>query len=323
MGIREKRIRVPIPLKNAILFSALGARTFTPEQVRSLRKALDVRFVRCLWPLAPDQFVTLARPYSIIGLTRRTLRDIGPDILDRLPLLEGIAIYATGFEWIDREYLRRRRIKLFTLPDYSTTTVAEHAWGCLLALSRRIHLSFDKTRGLVPSTVSLRGMELSGKTIGVIGYGRIGKAVARRARAFGMKVLWTDPKRRNGPGKMGLGSLLRRSDAIVLSCPQRRGEGALLDAGALRMAKKGSILVNVSRGSLVEDKAILRSIREGRVFGYAVDDDHPGLRAARGIEPGRILQTNHTAWYSNEAIRRGTQAWVDRLAALGRGRATR
>lgn len=307
-------------MKNAAVFSALGAGTFTIPQREFLRRNLSIRFIPCLKPLSREHFVRLARPFQVIGITRRTLKDFGPPIIDRLPFLESVAIYAAGFEWVDAAYLGERGIRLSYLPDYCTATVAEHAMGCLLALSRRIPLSYDRARKRVPPSVSLRGWELRGKTLGVVGFGRIGRRAAALARAFGMGVIWTDPRPNKAPGRLGLTRLLGESDAVLLCASSRRGAGPLLGKKELGRLQRGAVIVNVSRASLVDHRALIPLLRRRSVAGYAVDDDLDILEKAAGVEPGRILQTAHTAWYSDEAIKRGTQGWVENLVALGRGR---
>ena len=306
-----------------MIISARGEQSFTPGQLKKLRSNLDCRFLKCMAPLSGSDFVRLARPYAVLGITRRAIKELDRTVIEKLLLLEGIAIYATGHEWVDTACLRRRKIVLSFLPDYATVSVAEHAFGCLLALSRRIHLSFDRVRGIVPSDVSLRGWELRGKTLGIIGYGRIGRQVARFGAAFGMCIIFTDDKKAGAANvrQVPLIRLLKTSDAVILCCSQSRNSRQLLGRKELERMKRSTVLVNVGRAGLVDNNALLSLLKAKRIAGYAVDDSVELFNSARGLEPGRILQTGHTAWYSNEAIARGTQAWVDNLAALGSGRA--
>lgn len=310
-----------MPRKTGVIISALGRRSFSPAQQRRLEVALDVRYHARLGPVRPAEFIRLARPAQVLGLTRRPLRDFGPRLIDALPRLESVAIYSTGWEWLDVRRLNRRGVAVSFLPDYSTTTVAEHTIGCILTLSRRIHLSHDRARGLVPAGVSARGWELSGRRLGVIGFGRIGRAVAERAVALGLEVVFHDlRRRRSGLARpVGRDTLLQTSDVVVLAASQQRGSPPLIDAPALALMRPGAVLVNTARASLVDDRAVGAALAARRLRGYAVDDTRPIYRRHR-LEPGRLLQTGHTAWYSDQAIRRGTEAWVRNIIALAQGR---
>ena len=306
-------------MKKALIFSARGLKSFTLDQIKLLQQSLDVRFVSCMKPLSPTRFIQLAGPYSVLGFTRRTIKDLNREMIDQLPSLREVAIYATGYEWVDSAYLAAKGIKLSYLPDYSSASVAEHAMGCLLVLSRRIQLSFDRTRGIAPPWVSLRGWELKGKNLGLIGFGRIGKKIAGLASAFGMKVFVADRKKTGHRNQVSLRRLLCVSDAVVLTSSQERGGGAVLGRANFSWVRPGAVLVNVGRADLVDHGALLPLLRSKKINGYAVDGDVEILRRAKGVEPGRILQTAHTGWYSNEAMKRGTQTWVENLTAFGRG----
>ena len=309
-------------MNKAIVISALGRKTFTAKQVLILKKSLRVRFFSCLTPMNPFDFIKLVRPYPIIGLTRRSLRNLDRNILEKLVNLKGLAIYATGYEWIDLEYLVEKKIAVSYLPDYSTLSAAEHALGSLLTLTRRIHLSFDKTRGLVTRDVSLRGQELFGKTVGIVGFGRIGRRLAELLKPFQVRFIYNDIKTiaSSFGTQSSLKSLLRQSNVVFLCCPLNRGQKPLLGKEEINQIKRGGLIINISRPGLVDHDYLLRALRKKTVSGYALDEQLDILTNARNVEAGRILQTGHTAWYSTEVIERGTQGWVENLEALGAGK---
>lgn len=303
--------------KRGVIVSALGKQTFTHEQIERLESCLDAIFHPQIDPVSKEEWIELAKPAEILAVTRRPIKNIDAEMISALPALRGLAIYSTGYEWVELAALRERGILLSYLPDYSAISVAEHTLGVLLAMARRIHLTYDKSRGMVPDWVSLRGMELRGKRLGLVGLGTIGREVARLAACFGMEVCFYDIREVNQPNAIDLSweELLQTSDFIVLMCSKERGAEPIIGARELAMMKQGVYLVNTARADLVESGALLDAIRAKHVMGYAVDDTLPIFQDPT-IEPGRILQTGHTAWYSTEAIQRGTEAWVNNIVGL-------
>jgi phosphoglycerate dehydrogenase-like enzyme len=305
------------PRKKILILSARGRRSFTADQTRRLRTAADIRFHACPTPSSAREVARLCATADVIATTPRATPDIGAALLQELPHLKGIAVFSTGLEWVDLRELQKHRILLSYLPGYAAVSVAEHALGLLLAMSRRIHLSRDRMRGFAPASASLRGWELNGKTLGIIGYGRIGRRVSSRARAFGMRILFHDPEKE---GSLPLRNLLRRCDAAVLAAPLGRGARPILGEEELRAVRPGLCLVNVGRPGLVDETAVLKSLRRKRLSGYALDGDLETPPHLRKVEPGRLLLTAHTAWYSTEALVRGMEEWTRNIIGMAKGR---
>lgn len=309
----------------AVIITARGRSTFTEPQAVRLERTADVRFLAAESPIPPDTLVDMLKDADVCGLTPRSVPSIDGTWLSRLPKLRGIAVFATGVDYIDTAWLKEHGIALSHLPEYSADSVAEHALGMMLTMSRRIHLSQDRVRGRVPSGTSVLGFELRGKTLGIVGLGRIGSRVAELAAAFGMRVLACDPRERSAAGvrMVDLDELLESSDIVSLHMPaQWQGPAAFGEAELARI-KSGATLINVSRCALVDPYAVVHAIEEGRLRGYAVDDLFPiadkDERAARQIAEGRLLQTGHTAWYSVEVLQRGYETWVDNICGLATG----
>ncbi len=164
----------------------------------------------------------------------------------------------------------------------------------------------------------MRGWELADKQLGLIGCGRIGTRIADLASAFGMHITWHDPELPQGAQSRTLNATLEKSDVVMLACSRKRGEPPLLGKQQLQRMKHGTYLVNPARSALVDADAVLAAIRKGSLAGYAVDDRVFGSNQLVDIEEGRILQTAHTAWYSNEAMARGLQEWTDGLLRLAK-----
>jgi phosphoglycerate dehydrogenase-like enzyme len=300
-----------------ILFSAKGRDSLLPRQQQQIEAIATVTYIANLSPLPDDKLIHLCQSAHYIGLTRRTCQDFHTGIISNLPNLKGLSIYATGTEWIDLAALAQSNIALKLLPDYSRTTVAEHAIALLLTLSRRIHLSDRMAAHEISPSISLRGWELSGKQLGMVGLGRIGSRIATLAQAFEMEVSYCDPKVMHPEFRsMSMAQLLHQSDVLILAASVDRSCPIILTAEVLSAVKRGIYIINPARPALVDNCAILRAIQSGIVAGYAVDDYVFSVDEMNGVERGRIVQTGHTAWYSNEAMERGTERWINNLVEL-------
>jgi phosphoglycerate dehydrogenase-like enzyme len=310
--------------KQAVLITARGRSTFTSLQQARLEEAGGITYAEALHPLTNEQLVTLLQGADVAGLTPRSVPSIDREWLAKLPSLKGIAVFATGVDYIDVQWLEDNQIQLSHLPEYSTVSVAEHTIGMLLTLSRRIHLSQDRVRGRVPAGTSVKGWELRGKTIGIIGLGRIGSYVAQLAQAFGMRVLGYDLREEDvndvvRVARVALEELLASSDVVSLHYPAAWQGTFSFGEPEMQLMKSGAYLLNVSRSALVDDRAVIHSIAQGHLKGYALDDRFSlaaDETAQRLISEGRILQTGHTAWYSQEVIDRGYDTWVDHIIGL-------
>jgi phosphoglycerate dehydrogenase-like enzyme len=305
--------------KRIVIISAKGRDTFTISQQVRLEELGNMTYYAALKPVPLDTLTEWLHDADIAGVTPRSVTSIDGSWINSLPSLKGIAVFATGVDYIDTKLLAQRHILLSHLPDYSAISVSEHTLGMILTLSRRIHLSTDRISGRVPATTSVQGWELSGKTIGVVGLGRIGSRVAALSRAFGMRVLGYDIKDITLPEveQVNMEELLSSSDIVSLHIPSKWQSTPIFGSDEVNMMKKGSYMINVSRASLVDDSAIVEAITNGHLKGYAVDDVFSLQdREEKLIQEGRILQTGHTAWYSQEVIERGYDAWVENICRL-------
>jgi phosphoglycerate dehydrogenase-like enzyme len=304
---------------NMVVMSARGRDSFSMAQLQALEAHANLTVLTVPRRLTHEAIRDLCAHAEIIGLTRRATVDFNARLIDSLPNLRAVAVYATGYDWIDTAALQRRGIRLALLPDYSTQTVAEHGIALILNMSRRVHLSDRVARGDLPAGISLRGFELHGKTLGIIGIGRIGRAIAVLAQAFGMRIIASDlapqPVSR-GIETVEIQHLLATSDIVLLASSLQRGASHLINTATLAQMKSGALLVNPSRSALVDNHAVLDAIANKQLSGYAVDDTVFDAAQLARVEHGRILQSAHTAWYSDEAIARGTQGWVDNLLKL-------
>ncbi len=205
---------------------------------------------------------------------------IDKEIIDAAPRLKVIANYAVGYNNIDVQYASARNIWVTNTPDVLTPATADLAWALLMAVSKRIveadaFVRAGKFKGWAPEL--LLGHDVTGKTLGIIGAGRIGQAVGRRARGFDMQLLYHSrhPKPKfeaeTGAHHAALDELLRMSDFVSLHCPLTQETYHLLNAQRLNSMKPGSILINTARGAVVDEAALVQALKEGPLAGAGLD----------------------------------------------------
>jgi len=202
---------------------------------------------------------------------------IDKSILQKLPQLKMIATRSTGFDHIDIEASKGNKIIVCNVPSYGENTVAEHTFALILVLSRKLLDSAERTKSGDFSLDGLRGFDLKGKTLGVVGLGHIGLHVARIAKGFEMNVLAYDIKKdpklakKSGFKYAELKDLLSNSDIITLHAPYNKSTHHLINSQNINLIKKGAYLINTARGGLVETTALLKALSEGILAGAGLD----------------------------------------------------
>jgi glycerate dehydrogenase len=246
-----------------------------------------------------------------------------------LPHLKFIAVTATGYNVIDTAAARRHGVAVSNVPAYSTDSVAQHAFALILNLAGRIdeHARAvekgDWTRSPDMNLMLHAPIELAGKTIGIIGFGAIGRRVAELAHALGMKVLGYSRSRKNAPSYQpfawaDLPEILAASDVISLHVPQTPETTGLIDRNTLGRMKPGALLINTARGGLVNERDLADALNTGRIAGAGLDvvaiepmaAENP-LRAAKNC-----IITPHIAWATLEARRRCMAITAANIAAF-------
>jgi D-lactate dehydrogenase len=203
---------------------------------------------------------------------------INQSVIDKLPNLKLLTTRSMGFDHIDLAYANQKNITVCSVPSYGERTVAEHAFALILALSRKIFTAYDRTEKCHFDYKGLTGFDLYGKTIGIIGGGKIGLNVAKIARnGFEMQVLVSDPfpkpelAAQYGFKYVSLDELLKNSDVISLHAPYLPSTHHLINQENIKMLKKGAILINTARGSLVDTMALLSALEDGILAGVGLD----------------------------------------------------
>ena len=202
---------------------------------------------------------------------------IDSDFIEKAPQLKIIVTATTGLDHIDLDLMKSRGIEVLSLKGETKflstiTATAELTWGLLLSLIRCIPHAFNDVLNGNWNRDCFRGYELKGKTIGVIGYGRLGKMVAHYGQAFDMKVIAYDPyvSKSNVP-LVELNQLMSESDVISIHVPYTEDTKNLLDEREFASIKKGALLINTSRGSIINDSALLSMLKNGYIGGAALD----------------------------------------------------
>jgi len=204
---------------------------------------------------------------------------IDQEIIDNASNLRVIASPTTGLNHIDCQYAANKNIKIISLQGEteflnSIYATAEHTWAILLSLIRLIPHSFDSIKNYDWKRDDYKGSELFGKTLGIIGYGRIGKKVAKYAKAFGMNVITYDNKdikTEDGVEKVELNLLLRKSNVISIHIPDSPATHEFIDRRKIGLMRKDVILINTSRGEVIEESALLEALEKGDIKGAALD----------------------------------------------------
>lgn len=271
------------------------------------------------------------------------------DVLSRCPRLRLVATRSTGFDHIDLQACAERHIAVCNVPQYGENTVAEHTFGLILALSRHIHEAVERVRRGNLSIEGLLGTDLYGKTLGVVGAGSIGLHVIRIGRALNMRVLAYDVRRQPvlaevlGFTYASLEEVLAEADVVSLHVPLNEATRHLLNAERLALMKPSALLVNTSRGGVVDSRALLVQLNNGRLAGAALDvlegeevitedwvlaegDSEEVLARLRlAVEAyqlmhhPRVIVTPHIAFYSREALQRILRTAIENIAAYEAG----
>jgi D-3-phosphoglycerate dehydrogenase len=271
----------------------------------------------------------IARQAADADLILTCYTEIPASVIDAAPRLKGIVKYGVGTNNIDLEAATRNKVMVANCPDYGSDTVADHAFALMISLARRIpelDRAMRKNAWLWPG--DWFGLDLAGKTLGLIGLGRIGRCMARRARGFGMNLItvdpYVDPSEVDdlGVAFTSLDEVLERSDFVSIHCvltPETRG---LVGPDELKRMKKTAFLIDVSRGAIINEEALIRAIKEGWIAGAGFDvfehepltPDYPLL----GMD--NVILTPHLAWYTKEAFERVEKDTLDGVLDILAGR---
>lgn len=187
--------------------------------------------------------------------------------------VKAIALRCAGFNNVNLKIAKEKGIKVYRVPAYSPNAIAEHAMALLLSLNRNIHRAYNRVREYNFSLKGFVGFDLKGKTMGVIGTGKIGKEFIKICNGFGMEVIAYDPypSEINGVQYVSLDEIFKKSDIIALHCPLTKENHHLINENTLNLMKDGVYIINTSRGALIDSDSLLEAIKSGKVKGAGLD----------------------------------------------------
>lgn len=273
--------------------------------------------------------------------------DLSSIVLDAVRGLKGVATMSVGTDHIDLDECERRRIVVSNVPSYGPNTVAQHAMALLLALSRKIVPSVNRTKREIYQYTGLTGWDLKGKTLGVIGTGKIGRTVAKMASGFDMRLIAYDPKPDQkladelGLEYMSLQQLLHSADVITLHVPLIDSTRHMLNAETFKQMKPGMVVINTARGGLINPSALLDALDKGIVREAGIDvledegllkeekqffsryfkmEDYQTALADHALmRHPNVIVTPHNAFNSKEALHNIMSTTVDNIESMLEG----
>lgn len=246
-----------------------------------------------------------------------------------------IAMRCAGYNNVDLK-AALGRVKILRVPAYSPYSVAEHAMGLILTLNRKLHRAYIRTRDHNFSLEGLIGFDLKGKTVGIIGTGKIGRCFADICAGFGMKILGFDPFENDSfcGNYVPLDELLESSDIISLHCPLTKENHHLVSKETIEKIKRGAYIINTSRGSLIDTEALIDGLKSGKIGAAGLDvyeeetavffEDYsdeiiPDDALSTIISMPNVIVTSHQAFFTREALDGIAQTTLDNLRAYFAG----
>ncbi|MFH6782612.1 D-2-hydroxyacid dehydrogenase [Methylobacterium sp. MA0201] len=274
---------------------------------------------------APDEIVERLKGAEIAIVNKVPMRE---ETLSQLPDLKLIAVAATGTNVVDKAFAKSRGITVVNIRNYAFNTVPEHVIGLIFALRRAIvpytnsvrRGDWAKARHFCYFDYPIR--DVAGSTLGIVGYGALGKSIGQRAEALGMRVLAYDVMPQ--PGLVDLDTIIRESDVITLHAPLTPETRNMIGRDELARMKRDAILINTARGGLVDEAALADALTAGTIGGAGFDvltsepprDDNPLL----ALDLPNLIITPHVAWASKQAMQILADQLVDNIEAFVAGR---
>ncbi len=293
------------------------------DQKRKLEKFGELKVLN-VEKLDSSEAVRLIKDADILIAGTSAIKKIDIKLLEGLHDLKFISLLTIGTNWVDLTSAKKLNIVVSNAKGGSAESVAEHIWGMILGLSKRIN-EFDRdarSRGAYKFT-GYSGKEVYGKTLGIIGLGDIGSKVARIATCFNMEVLGVNKSNRKiqGVEMVSLDGLLKRSDIICVCVPLNEETQNMISFYEIAKMKYGAILVNCAREEIVNKNAVLKGIRSKRIFGYGVETEimKPISKNDPYFKYPNIIVTPHNAFNTEDADERINNMMIDNIEAFLKG----
>lgn len=256
--------------------------------------------------IPPDNAALIARLKDVEIATANYV-DITKEIIDACPKLRYVIVPAVGYDWVDAGYAAKKGVKVVNCPTFVTLSVAEHAVALMFNIAKRISEADDDLRAGNWDAIKFKGLQLSYKKLGLIGYGNIGKMIHKLVVPLNMDVTYVNSK--STPDQVD--KLVANSDVVCICAPLNESTRSLVDDRRLRLLKKSALLVNVGRGAIIDQRALIKHLKVGSfAAGLDVFDGEPD---AKGVLPEEIhdlvnlpnvVATPHTAYNTPETLDR-------------------
>ncbi len=297
------------PLASKVLITYFDPPPYTTGDVERKRlEKIGAEIVGPVYCRTEEDLITAGK--DVDGI----LLDQGPmtrKVLDALEKVRVIVNCSVGVDNVDLQAATERGVFVANVPDFCTIEVAEHTVALFLALWRKLVLAFCSTKSGTFDYEKIKPVErMAGKTAGLLGFGRIGQAVARRLKGFELNLIAYDPLVPKsvfedlGVVEVEFEELLKRSDAVLIHSSLTRENVHLIDEEQLKLMKKTALIVNAARGSLVNEKVLIRALTEGWIRGAALDVMESDFREIDNplLKLDNVLLTPHLGWYSEDAL---------------------
>lgn len=292
------------------------AKPYDKEWFDKYNKNYDIRYY--VGRLRPENAKLAEGSKAVCVFVNDDVNEKTIEILSRLKV-EVILLRCAGYNNVAVKAAQKRGIKVLRVPAYSPYAVAEHTMGLILALNRKIPRAYIRTRDFNFSLNGLMGFDLHGKTAGVIGTGKIGRVFIDICKGFGMNVLAFDPfpAKIDGVEYVSKEELFTDSDIISLHCPLTKETHYIINKSSLELMKKNVLIVNTSRGRLIDTEALLEALNEKRIGGAALDvyEEESGLFFEDNsdkivtdevismlVSRPNVIITSHQAFFTEEAL---------------------
>ena len=232
---------------------------------------------------------------------------VDKDLIDAAPKLKYIIVPSVGYDWVDHQYAAARGIKLINCPTFITLSVAEHTMALIFSLARHVVQANVDLREGIWSPADYEGVELGGKKLGLVGYGNIGQNVERMAKGIGMTTVHVNSK--STPAEID--ELIVSSDVVVLCLPLNKTTRHMIDQRRLGLLKKQALLINVARGAIIDQLALVTALKNNQFAGAGLDvfenEALSGMPTAEIVELAKmpnVVATPHTAYNATGTVER-------------------
>lgn len=265
--------------------------------------------------LAKDSEILAFDPDNIGGFEKTPTRLL--NLMEAMPKLKGLALSTTAFGYVDKDYCKKRGITVTNVPFYSTESVAEHTLAMILGCVKRIFLTDRRTQ---KNKYKLEmGRELNHLSVGVIGLGHIGERTAELCKAVGASVYAYNrtPKRMEHIQRKSIEEVLTKSDVIAIHLAENKETEHFLSKERIEMLKEGVAVVNTSDRAIVDEVAMAKALKSGRVDQYCFEGENLKGSPLDGIETAIMFKG--FGWFTKEALEKNKQIWIDNIVGIAKG----